>query len=66
MIGCYSINVKNDVARPIKTQGTLEQIETNRNRPGGKSQSVTSRPTFDLHLLQIKTNQSSLTKDLNL
>lgn len=29
LIGCCSINVKNNVARPIKTQGTLEQIETN-------------------------------------
>lgn len=29
LIGCRSINVKNVVARPIKTQGTLEQIETN-------------------------------------
>lgn len=42
LIGCCSINVKNDVARPIKTQGTLGQIETNQNRPGRKSQSVTS------------------------
>lgn len=32
LIGCCSINVKNDVARPIKTQGTLEQIETNQTR----------------------------------
>ena len=66
MIGCYSINVKNDVARPIKTQGTLEQIETNQNRPDGKSQSVTSRPTFDLHLLQIKTNGNCPSEYLNL
>ena len=58
LIGCCSINVKNGVARPIKTQGTLEQIETNQNRPGGKSQSVTVTRQNPSLVLQIEINRN--------
>ena len=52
---------------PADQKTTLDV--TNRDeqiRSDQTSQFVTSRPTFGPYLLQIETNQSSLTKDLNL
>ena len=44
----------------------LLQIETFLSTPPQQSKSVTARPTFGLHLLQIETNQTRLLENLNL